>query len=180
MLGCRRFGSSANLWPDLRHSSNSQYPALNVRSFELCRRESGGQEFYVIPGSDAEEYVARRFPHKQLKRVSGGLRPSSIPGFLTGIRRTFQRGKAKGLNARYHFTFTGQEQHQATVVIADGTLQVEDGHTGQADMRVTADSNAWLGFLRKERSLVWAVLTRKLRFSGSPKLLLAFGRCFPS
>ena len=138
------------------------------------------ETIYVTPGSDAEEYVARRFPHKQLKRVSGGLRPSSIPGFFTGIRRTFQRGKAKGLTARYHFTFTGQEQHKATVVIADGALQVEDGHTGQADLHVTADSNAWLGFLRKERSLVWALITGKLRISGSPKLLLAFGRCFPS
>ena len=28
---------------------------------------------YVVPKSDAEEYVARRFPHKKTKRVSNGL-----------------------------------------------------------------------------------------------------------
>jgi Fe-S-cluster-containing hydrogenase component 2 len=28
---------------------------------------------YVVPKSDAEEYVARRFPHKQIKRVGNGL-----------------------------------------------------------------------------------------------------------
>ncbi|MGH9607899.1 MAG: hypothetical protein ACRD3N_19595, partial [Terracidiphilus sp.] len=28
---------------------------------------------YVVPGSDAEDYVARRFPHKTIKRVSNGL-----------------------------------------------------------------------------------------------------------
>lgn len=135
---------------------------------------------YVTPQSDTEEYVLRRFPHKKVKRVSGGLRPGSIPGFLVGLQRTFQRGKAKGLNARYHFTFTGHEERKATVVITDNKLEVQEGHTGQPDLRVTADSNTWLGFLRKERSLVWAFLTGKVRISGSPKLLLAFGRCFPS
>jgi hypothetical protein len=30
----------------------------------------------------------------------------------------------------YHFTFTGKEPKEATVVIRDGTLQVQDGHQG--------------------------------------------------
>ena len=47
-------------------------------------------------------------------------------------------------------------------------------------MRVTADAKTWLGFLAKEKSLVWALLTRKIRMKGSPKLLVAFGQCFPS
>ena len=71
---------------------------------------------------------------------------------------TFQPGKAAKLNAVYHFTFTGKEQQQATVTIRDGTLQVQDGHHGEADLRVTADSETWLGFLAKERSLLWALL----------------------
>jgi hypothetical protein len=28
---------------------------------------------YVVPNSDAEEFVGRRFPHKKIKRVSNGL-----------------------------------------------------------------------------------------------------------
>jgi hypothetical protein len=48
------------------------------------------------------------------------------------------------------------------------------------DLRVTADSQWWLGFLAKERSLLWGLLRRKLRLKGFPRLLLAFGRCFPS
>ena len=92
----------------------------------------------------------------------------------------FQRGQAKGLEATYHFTFTGAEDVQATIIIRNQTLQVEDGHRGKADLQVTADSRAWLGFLAKERSLVWALLRRKIRLKGSPRLLLAFGKCFPS
>jgi len=59
-------------------------------------------------------------------------------------------------------------------------LQVFEGHDGQADLRITADSQTWLRFLRKEANLIWALLRRKVRIQGSPKLLLAFGRCFPS
>ena len=49
-----------------------------------------------------------------------------------------------------------------------------------ANLSVTADSRAWLGFVRKERSLLWALLLRKIRLKGSPRLLVAFGKCFPS
>src|SRR6516165_6985970 len=112
---------------------------------------------YVVPRSDAEEHVARRFPLKTIKRVGNGLRVRSIQRFLSGLPLPFQRGKAANLNAVYHFTFTGEEQKEATVVIRDGTLQVQDGHQGEADLRVTADSETWLGFLAKERSLLWAL-----------------------
>ena len=66
------------------------------------------------------------------------------------------------------------------VSIQAGTLDVQDGHQGEADLRVTADSETWLGFLAKERSLLWALLRRRIRIKGSPRLLIAFGKCFPS
>ncbi len=135
---------------------------------------------YVVPGSDAEGYVPRRFPHKRTKRVSNGVRPHSIRGFLEGLPVVFQRQQAAGLDVTYHFTFTGEEQAEATVVIRNQTLDVQDGHLGPSNIQVTADSRTWLGFLAKERNLVWALLRRKIRIKGSPRLLLAFGKCFPS
>src|SRR5262249_2638618 len=104
----------------------------------------------------------------------------SIRGFLFGLPFVFQRGRAKGLEATYHFTFTGAENLQATIVIRNQTLQISEGHHGKADLRMTADSDAWLGFLANERNLVWSLLRRKIRIKGSPRLLLAFGKCFPS
>jgi hypothetical protein len=136
---------------------------------------------YVVPNSDAEDHVARRFPNKRAKRVSNGLAgQGSIRAFLRGLDFVFQRGKSEGLSAVYHFTFTGQEQLKATVAIRDKTIQVSEGHVGQGDVTIAADSHTWLSFLRKETNLVWALVTRKIRIHGSPKLLLAFGRCFPS
>lgn len=136
---------------------------------------------YVVPGSDAEDYVRRRFPHKRTKGVANGLAgQATIRAFLRGLNFVFQRGKSEGLDATYHFTFTGQEEVKATVVIRDRKLTVSDGHIGVSDFRLTSDSQTWLRFLRKEASLVWALLRCKIRIHGSPRLLLAFARCFPS
>ncbi len=135
---------------------------------------------YVVPHSDAEAHVKKRFPHKTPKAVRGSLLPRTIAGFLSGMPHTFQRGRSAGLDATFHFTFTGKEPRTATVVIRDRTIQVLDGHTGTPDLRLTADSETWLGLLAKERSLPWALLRRKIRIKGSPRLLIAFGKCFPT
>ncbi len=135
---------------------------------------------YVVAGSDAEAHVARRFPKKKTKRVGNGLRPRSIQFFLSNLPGVFQPGQSEGLDATYHFTFTGSEERKATVVIRDKTVQVSEGHVGTAALRVTADSQWWLGLLAKERNLLWGLVRRKLRLKGSPRLLRAFGKCFPS
>ena len=147
---------------------------MSTRSRRRRRRSSW------CTGSDAQDHAAKRFPHKKTKPVATGLRPSSIRSFLANLPHVFQRHKSEGLAATYHFTFTGAEPAQATVTIRDKTIRVEEGHVGSPDLSVTADSQTWIGFLRKERSLVWALLRRQIRLKGSPRLLLAFGKCFPS
>jgi Fe-S-cluster-containing hydrogenase component 2 len=137
------------------------------------------ETIYVVPESDAEEYVARKFPHKTARRVPG-VRPTSIQGFINGMKIVFQAGQSKGLDAVYHFTFTGAETLQATVTIRDQRLEVQAGLHGNADCAITADAKTWLGFLRKEKSIVWAILTRRVRVRGKFSLLPAFGKCFPS
>lgn len=140
------------------------------------------EPLYVVKGSDAEEYARKRWgkTNKTIKPVGNGLRPRSIQGMLQAMPFVFQPKQARDLHATYHFHFTGEEERKATIIIRDGMIRVHEGHVGSADVRVTADSQAWLGFLAREHSLVWAIVRRKIRVGGSPKLLLAFGRCFPS
>jgi Fe-S-cluster-containing dehydrogenase component len=137
------------------------------------------ETIFVVPGSDAETHVAKRFPHKSIKRVSHGLRAGSAGGFLNALHLLFQPGKTKELSARYHFTFTGAEDFQGTVVIDQGKLAVMQGLQGEADLALTADANAWLDFLAKERGLLSCILSGKLRIKGNPKLMKAFAACFP-
>ena len=138
------------------------------------------EDVYVVPGSDAESHVATRFPNKTARRVAGTLRPRNVDQFIVGLPLVFQPGQSVGLEATWHFTFFGAEERDVTVVIRDRRVTVSEGHTGRADLRVTADTRTWLGFLAKEKSLVWALLTRRIRLKGPPRLLVAFGKCFPS
>ncbi|MHB8869651.1 MAG: SCP2 sterol-binding domain-containing protein [Thermoleophilia bacterium] len=134
---------------------------------------------FVTPGSDAEAYVAKRFPAKRVRRVASGIRPQTAAGFIGSLPLVFQKGQAAGLAATYHFTFTGAENLEATVTIRDGRLDSQPGHTGAADLHITADAETWVSFLAKETSLPRALATRKLKIKGSPKLMTAFARCFP-
>ncbi|WP_455379430.1 SCP2 sterol-binding domain-containing protein [Petrachloros mirabilis] len=136
------------------------------------------EAIYVVRGSDAEQHVGKRFPHKPVKYVGNSLRPQSIQGFLDGLPLLFQRNQSHGLNATYHFTFTGGESRQATVAIKNKTLAVHDGHVGTPDLRITADSITWIRFLAKDESLPWALLRGKIRMRGSPFVLIKFGKCF--
>jgi len=134
---------------------------------------------YVLRNSDAEEHVRKRFPNKHVKQVGNSLRPRTIDQLLGGMPLVFQANKSAGLEATYHFTFTGDEQRKATVVIREKKIHVEEEHIGEPDLLVTADTKTWLGFLAQEKSLVWALVRRRIRLKGSPRLLVAFGKCFP-
>ena len=135
---------------------------------------------YVVPGSDAEAVARRKFKNKTVKAVGNGLRPRSIAGLLNFMPFVFQPNQSGGLDATFHFTFTGTEKREATITIKNRMLDIKEGLIGKPDLHVTADSKTWLGFLAKEKSLPLALLSRKIRIKGSPKLLLAFGQCFPS
>lgn len=137
------------------------------------------ETIYVQPNSDAEQYVKKRFPHKKTKRIGAVLRPVSIDGFIKLMKHGFQPGQSDGLSARYHFRFTGAQPAECTVTIADQKIMVQHGIDGDCDLRVTADSNAWLRLLRKEASAAWLISTLQIRLVGDPRLLLAFGKCFP-
>jgi ferredoxin len=135
---------------------------------------------YVVRGSDAETHVQKRYPHKTVRHVRSSLRPRSIAALLQGMQHSFQRHTAGKLDATYHFVFTGNERVEATVAIHSGKLTIENGLQGRPNIKVTADGETWLGFLAGERSLLWALLARRVRLRGNPRWLLAFKRCFPS
>src|SRR4051794_32118361 len=53
---------------------------------EVVRPLQEKQEtIYVTRNSDAEDHVAKRFPHKKIKHVGNSLRPNTIEAFLSGM-----------------------------------------------------------------------------------------------
>lgn len=134
---------------------------------------------YVVKGSDAEQHVKERFPAKTTRQISNGIRPDSAQGFMGSLLLAFQPNQSEGLDATYHFTFFGKESLEGTVVIRDKIIEVKRGLVGTPDLHVTADSQTWVDFLAREKNLVWALMTRKIKLKGSPKLMKAFADCFP-
>jgi len=141
--------------------------------------QDSAEAVFVLPGSDAASYVARKYPHKQVKKVGSGIRPAKAAGFIASLPLVFQKGKSSGVDATYHFTFTGDENFKATVDIRNSRLEVTQGHVGKPDISINADSRTWLGFLAKEKNLLHALLTRKIKIKGSPLRMKEFARCFP-
>jgi ferredoxin len=137
------------------------------------------ETIYVQANSDAEDYLKKRFPHKAIRHVGTPLRPASIAGFIATMQHVFQPGKSKGIDAVYHFQFTGQEQDQCSVTISEQTITVSRDVSGAFDLGIVADSRNWLRFVRKEIGLVRLLLSLSISFKGNPKLLADFGRCFP-
>ena len=135
---------------------------------------------YVVEGSDAEAVARRKFKNKTVKSVGNGLRPRSIAGLLYFMPFVFQPNQSRRLNAIFHFRFTGAEPREATITIRDRAIDIKDGLVGKSDIRVTADAKTWLGFLAREKSLPLALATGKISIKGDPRLLLSFGKCFPS
>lgn len=134
---------------------------------------------YVLPDSDAEGHVLSKFPHKKIKRVGNGIRPPSVAHFLASMPIAFQRHQSEGLSATYHFSFSGIEKAEATVVIKDKTIKVEQGHVGVSDVSVHADAKTWLRVLHKETSMLKQIVLRRIRVKGPLNLFKAFGKCFP-
>lgn len=137
------------------------------------------ETIYVTPGADAEAHVQKRYPHKTVKQVSNGASVTTIRGFTENMVHFFQRGKSEGLNAVYHFIFTGDDPINITVTIRDQTIHKQEGLHGAADLTITADGEAWVRFLNSKSSGIIAFLRRKIRLQGDPRLLIAFGNCFP-
>ncbi len=138
------------------------------------------ENVYVVKNSDAEAHVTKRFPNKSIRHVATAIRPTSVEKFLMGLPLVFNRHKAGDMNAVYHFRFSGAEAREATIIIRDKKLTIVEEIIGKADLKIDADAKTWIGFLRKEKNLVWALLTRKFRLKGDPRLLVKFGKCFPA
>jgi epoxyqueuosine reductase QueG len=138
------------------------------------------ETIYVVPGSDAEAHVGRKFPHKKAEKVSNGLRPDTIVNFLGSLPVVFQRGIAAGMDTVYHFRFSGDEECESTITIRNNSLTIQNTLEGVPDIFIEADARTWLAFLAREKNLLTALVQRRIKIKGSPRLMQSFAKCFPS
>jgi putative sterol carrier protein/Fe-S-cluster-containing hydrogenase component 2 len=136
------------------------------------------ESLYVLAGSDAESYAAKKYPHKTRRIVRSTTKPKTLAALWTLMPHGFQRHKASGLSAIYHFTFSGREPGQRTIVIDEGKIALAEGHHGAPNVRITVDSGTWVKISNQQMSAFRALATRKLRVRGDLRLLQKFSACF--
>ena len=136
------------------------------------------ETLFITQNSDAMAYAAKKYPHKKIQVVDGGIVPQSVKGFLWGTPISFQRNQSEGLNATYHFKFTGEEATEQTFIIKDKTLTIEEGLIGTADIEIEIDGHDWINLLNNRLNPIWAVVSRKLKIKGDRELLFRFQKCF--
>ena len=134
---------------------------------------------YVMPDTDAEAHVRARYPHKQVRRVEGGLYVASIEGFLQSATLVFQARKMKDQRFSVAFRFTGAQAAEATFTVADGRLTVGRELLADADCTVTIDGGLWVDVLAGRKNPVWLVMTGRMRTTGDRSALDRFQRAFP-
>lgn len=136
------------------------------------------ESLYVLAGSDAESYAAKKYPHKTRRIVRSTTRPKTLSALWTLLPHAFQRHKAAGLSATFHFTFSGREPGQRTIIIEAGKIALAEGHHGTPSVRVHVDSATWVKISNRQMGVVRALATRKLRVRGDLRLLQKFAVCF--
>ena len=138
------------------------------------------ETIYVLPRSDAEVSVPKRYPHKTMKRV-----PLTINGrrdpftFFFVLTLTFQRRRAKGLSAIYHFHIDGKSPLDVKIEIDRQLLSVEFGTPEKPDCSVTLAEDTILHMLDGDFDLTRALDEGKITLQGPRDLLEQFIDCFP-
>lgn len=138
------------------------------------------ETIYVLPRSDAEVLVPKRYPHKPIKRV-----PLTINGrrdpftFFFVLTLTFQRRRSKGLNATYHLRVNGETALDATIEIKQKLLSVEFGKPANADISISMDEDTLLHMLDGDFDLSQSIKDGKITHDGPYELLERLIDCFP-
>ena len=107
--------------------------------------------------------------------------PRTIQTFLQGLRLTFQPGKAKGLERRVslHVHRQGKETRRRSRS-ETARLQVAGRSSGRGRPASDCRQRDVAGLSGERAEPAVGLAPPQIRIKGSPKLLVAFGKCFPS
>jgi NAD-dependent dihydropyrimidine dehydrogenase PreA subunit/putative sterol carrier protein len=138
------------------------------------------ETIYVLPRSDAEVVVPKRYPHKKMKVVPLGMGEARDPfSFFFLLSLTFQRRRSKGLNATFAIHLTGDAPLKVIVKIEKQILSVEYGKATNPDVTLTMQPNTLLHMLDIDFDLAGALAKGDIVCDGPSELLEKLIDSFP-
>ena len=104
--------------------------------------------------------------------------PNSVKEVMDGMSGAFQADKAAGVNATIQFKFTGAEEGNYVVKVADGKCDVNEGETDSATVTINSPSDVWLKISRRELDGATAFMSGQFTFTGDMGVLMQMGSWF--
>lgn len=135
---------------------------------------------YVLKGSDAEESVPARLPKKQAKLVDWTIPADDPFSFLFGLTLTFQRRKARGLDATLALTVADHGPLAATLRVSRSRIVVEFREPTAPDATLTLSWAALRTMFRDGLSVAEAVARLGAKIDGDETRAQAIRACFPT
>ena len=104
--------------------------------------------------------------------------PNTVKEVMDGMSGAFQADKAAGVNATIQFKFTGAEEGNYVVKVADGKCEVDEGETDSATVTINSPSDVWLKISRRELDGATAFMSGQFTFTGDMGVLMQMGSWF--
>ncbi len=104
--------------------------------------------------------------------------PNSVKEVMDGMSGAFQPDKAAGVTATIQFKFTGAEEGDYVVKVADGKCEVNEGETDSATVTINSPSDVWLKISRRELDGATAFMSGQFTFTGDMGVLMQMGSWF--
>ena len=126
------------------------------------------QERHRVAIGGAMDWVQRRVDGG---RASGRPRVASIDAFLSALDGMIATSDSQGGRVRFTFESGDGAQENAIVALERGTVMVHRGGSGEADLHVTTDPDAWLSIVNGEANAFELIRQHRVKLDGNTKLL---------
>lgn len=96
-----------------------------------------------------------------------------------GMRKSFDAEKAKGVHARYQFSFTGPTGGDWWIEVNDGKFKMARGKIENPDVTMLASDKDWAALSNGTLNGTWAYVTGRLKIRGDKGIARQLGEIFP-
>lgn len=134
---------------------------------------------YVLKGSDAEESIPRRLKAKEVKLVDYNISSDDPFSFLFGLTLTFQRRKARGLDATLALVIEDKGPLTATIRVRASRVEVEFKAPEKADAELRLTWATLGKIFRDGVTVEEAAAHHGATLTGDAATAQAIRRCFP-
>ena len=104
---------------------------------------------------------------------------TDVKEIFAKMPEVFNPSAAQGLDAVFQFEITGDDGGNWSVIIKDGTCQVQEGTHESPSVTLTMSGETWLGMVNKEINGMQAFMNGQLKASGDIMLAQRIEQLFP-